>query len=139
MGKALLAYQHDDEIIRVLNGDLVASTGVLDIANTTTLTLMELASGVLSNGTKLTLISYFGGWTAGELFTYNLSTLADDSTFTLGANKWLFNYNDSTGGSNFAADQVGATSFVTLTVIPEPGAQWLGILGAALLLRRRRN
>lgn len=121
-----------------LNGDLVDSTGSLDIAGTTTLTLTELASGVLAVGSKLTLISYFGGWTSGELFTYNASLLADDSTFTLGSNTWKFDYNDISGGSNFTADQSGATSFVTMTVIPEPSAALLGGLGMLALLRRRR-
>jgi hypothetical protein len=68
------------------------------------------------------------------------STLADDSTFTLGANQWLFNYNDTTGGSNFSGNQTGAASFVTMTVIPEPNAAMLvGGLGMLALLRRRRT
>jgi len=122
-----------------LNGDLLASSGLLDIASGTTLSLFDLAAGTLSAGSKLTLISYFGGWTSGELFTYAAATLADDTTFTLGANEWLFNYNDSTGGSNFSSEQNGATSFVTMTVIPEPAAVLLGGLGLLTLLRRRRN
>jgi autotransporter-associated beta strand protein len=125
-----------------LNGDLVDSTGTLDIASGSILTLTQLASGTLTNGSKLTLISYFGGWTSGELFSYNagagLATLADDSTITLGSNQWLFNYNDNSGGSNFSTDQSGATSFVTMTVVPEPAAAALGLLGTVLLLRRRR-
>ncbi len=121
-----------------LNGDLVDSTGTLDIASGAILTLSQVAAGTLSNGSKLTLIDYMGGWTSAELFTYNGTTLNDDSTFTLGANQWFFNYNDSTGGSNFSADQSGATSFVTMTVIPEPASAALGLLGSLLLLRRRR-
>ncbi len=122
-----------------LNGDLVASSGTIDIAGTTTLTLTQLASGTLANGSKITLISYFGGWTSGELFTYNGTTLADDSQITLGSNTWLFNYNDTTGGSNFTSDQSGATSFITMTVVPEPAAAGLGLIGSLLLLRRRRR
>jgi fibronectin-binding autotransporter adhesin len=126
-----------------LNGDLVDSTGTLDIASTTTLTLTQLASGILANGSKLTLISYLGGWTSGELFSYDagagLATLADDSTITLGANQWLFNYNDTSGGLNFSGDQSGATSFVTMTVIPEPASALIGGIGVLFMLRRRRN
>jgi autotransporter-associated beta strand protein len=128
-----------------LNGDLTYSTGTLDITNGvgplgTTLTLTELFTGTLTLGDKLTLISYTGGWTSGELFNYLGSTLADDSTFTLGANQWRFNYNDTTGGSNYSSDQAGAGSFVTITVIPEPNvAALLGGVGVLGLLRRRRS
>jgi autotransporter-associated beta strand protein len=126
-----------------LNGDLTYSTGTLDIVSGvgplgTALTLMELSSGTLAVNDKLTLISYTGGWTSTELFNYLGSTLADDSTFTLGANQWRFNYNDTTGGTNFSGDQAGAVSFVTMTVIPEPRAALLGGLGLLALLRRRR-
>ncbi|MFM2196570.1 MAG: hypothetical protein RLZZ505_2 [Verrucomicrobiota bacterium] len=123
-----------------LNGDLLHSTGSLDIDANATLVLTELVAGTLAVGSKLTLISYIGGWNSGELFSYNGSTLADDSTFILGANQWLFNYNDTSGGSNFTADQAGAISFVTMTAVPEPtAAALLGILGMFALLRRRRS
>lgn len=126
-----------------LAADLTDSTGSLNIAAGAILTLTDLATTTaLLNGTKFTLISYFGGWTSGELFSYDagsgLTTLADNSTFTLGANQWLFDYDDSTGGLNFASDQSGASHFVTMTVIPEPRAALLGCLGVLLILRRRR-
>jgi len=122
-----------------LAGDLTYSTGTLDISVGSILTLTDLAtSTALAYGSKLTLISYFGGWTSGELFTYNAATLNDGSTFTLGANQWRFDYDDLTGGPNFASNQVGAASFVTMTVIPEPRAALLGAIGLLALLRRRR-
>ena len=135
------AYELDSS---TLGGDLTYSTGTLDITNGvgplgTTLTLTELFSGTLALNSKLTLISYTGGWTSGELFNYLGSTLADDSTFTLGANEWLFNYDDTTGGSNFIPNQSGAGTYVTMTVVPEPNvAALLGGLGVLALLRRRR-
>jgi autotransporter-associated beta strand protein len=120
-------------------GDLTYSTGTLDISAGAILTLTDLAtSTALAIGSKFTLISYFGGWTSTELFTYGSNTLADGSTFTLGANDWLFNYDDTSGGLNYNGDQIGASSFVTMTVVPEPNvAALLGGLGV-LLLRRRR-
>lgn len=129
------AYELDSSI---LNGDLANSTGTLDITAGSILTLTELASGTLAINSKLTLINYMGGWVNTELFTYLGSTLNDGDTFTLGSNQWKFDYDDTTGGSNFASDQLGASSFVTMTVVPEPSAVLLGGLGALCLMRRRR-
>jgi autotransporter-associated beta strand protein len=124
-------------------GDLTYSSSTLNIAAGTILTLTDLGgSTVLANGSKLTLISSVGAWNLG-LFSYNagagLATLADDSTFTLGANIWKFDYNDIVAGSNFTGNITGATNYVTLTVIPEPNLSvLLGGLGVLALLRRRR-
>lgn len=120
-------------------GDLTYSSSTLSITNGAILTLDDLAtSTALLDGSKLTLISSIGAWNGG-LFTYLGNTLADDSTFTLGANQWLFNYNDLTGGFNYTGDTTGATSFVTMTVVPEPEAALLGGIGMIILLRRRRH
>lgn len=132
---ATYAYELDSQ---ALNGDLLDSSGTLVIASGSILTLTELASGTLAPGDKLTLISYTGSWNGG-VFDYLGNALADDSTLTLGFNQWTVNYNDLTGGGNFTSDQAGATGFVTLTVVPEPGAALLGGLGALALLRRRRH
>lgn len=129
------AYELDSA---ALNGDLLYSSGMLSLASGSILTLEELTSGTLNMGDKLTLISYTGAWNNG-LFEYLGGTLADDSTFILGSNEWLFNYDDTTGGSNFSGDQSGATGFVTMTVVPESSAALLGGLGMLVLLRRRRS
>jgi fibronectin-binding autotransporter adhesin len=121
-----------------LNGDLLAVSGGLSIAPGAILTLTDLASGTLPIDSKLTLISYTGGWTGGDLFTYQGGVLNDGDTITLGSNQWQFNYDDSVGGINFSPDQVGATNFVTMTVVPEPTVALLGSLGLLALLRRRR-
>ena len=119
----------------VLAGDLVDSTGSLSIASGAGLALAELASGILSVGDKLTLISYNGTWNNGIFTGY-----ADGATFTLGSNTWLMDYNDDTGGGNFSADQSGALGFVTITVVPEPAATLgLALLLSVALLRRRRH
>ncbi len=125
-----------------VSADLTYSTGTLDIAAGAILTLTDLAtSTAVTIGSKITLISYFGGWTSGELFTYLGNTLNDNSTFTLGANIWSFDYDDTTGGPNFSADQATGINarFVTLTAVPESNvAALFGGIGMLALLRRRR-
>ena len=122
----------------VLSGDLLYTTGALNIATTTTLSLSDLLAGTLAMDSKLTLISY-GTWTGG-LFTYNGSTLDNGAKFTLGSNEWLFKYDDTTGGSNFSSDQTGAAGYVTMTVVPEPNVVMVaGSLALMALLRRRRD
>ncbi len=130
------AYELDSS---TLNGDLLDSTGTLDIAPGAILTLTELAFGTLANNSKLTLISYTGGWLNTELFTYLGGTLNNGDIIHLGSNQWQFDYNDNAGGSNHTSDQSGATRFVTMTVVPEPSAALLGALGLLPLLRRRRD
>ena len=50
----------------------------------------------------------------------------------------LFNFNDSTAGANYNSEATGS-SFVTLTVVPEPDvATLVGGLSVVALLRRRR-
>jgi len=129
------AYELDSN---VLGGDLLHATGALSIASGTTLSLVELAAGTLGMDAKLTLISY-GSWDGG-LFTYNGSTLTNNSKFLLGANEWLFRYDDTSGGSNYFSDQAGASGFITMTVVPEPNAAMVvGSLMLISLLRRRRD
>lgn len=108
-------------------GSLSLTTVTLDLAGA------NLSAGTWSPGDKLTLISYTGTPVASGFTGY-----ADDTVYTFGSNNWLFDYNDTLPGNNFAGDATG-TSFITMTVVPEPGAALLGGLGAALMLRRRRR
>ncbi len=123
-----------------LSGDLAFSSAGLSIADgLVALSLSELAAGTLVNDNKLTLISYRDSWNNGRFtFSSNSTSINDDSIITVGANQWMFNYNDTVGGTNYSADQSGANYFVTMTVVPEPSALILSGLGLLLLVRRRR-
>lgn len=124
----------------VLNGDFARVDGNLTIDAAALLTLTDLAAGTVAVGEKLTLINYSGTWNGTSFSGY-----ADGSTFTLGANSWLINYDDITGGSNFSAEAFtpGPSGFVTLTAvsaIPEPGTcVILAAAGLGWLVFRRKN
>jgi fibronectin-binding autotransporter adhesin len=121
-----------------LGGDVLTSSSTLDLnTGTVNLTLNDISAGTLTVGDKLTLISYIGGWSPTELFTYGIGEIADDDTITVGANQFTFDYNDANPGTN-GGIAGGGRSFVTMTVVPEPAAALLGSLGMLALLRRRR-
>ena len=134
------AYEIDRSAAANVAGDLTAVTGNLNLAltNDAILTITDLGgSGTWDIGEELTLISYSGSWNGG-LFTYLGNVLNDDSTFFFSGANWLFNYNDTTAGTNFTGD-LTTPNFVTMTVIPETSTALLSGLGALALLRRRRK
>ncbi|RYD34241.1 MAG: hypothetical protein EOP85_20025, partial [Verrucomicrobiaceae bacterium] len=105
-------------------GDLL-HVADLDILDGATLAVTDLAPAVLPEGTKLTLVSYINGYNGGS-FTYQGNPLPDGSSFTAGPNRWQINYDDTSGGSNFSAQQAGATGRVTITIVPNvsPYSDW---------------
>jgi MYXO-CTERM domain-containing protein len=114
--------------------DLLVANGALSLTNVTLdLSGAALQLGSWLMGDKLTLISY-----TGTPVTSGFAGYGDDSYHLFGSKLWLLNYNDVAPGANFAGEATG-TSFVTMTVVPEPGAALLGGFGALALLRRRRN
>lgn len=136
-GGSTFAYEANSDAAASVAGDLTAVTGdlTIDLSNTASLSLTELGAGSWSMGEKLTLISYSGTWNGG-LFDFG-GTLADDSNITFSGMQWVFNYNDTSSGTNYTGDLTGSR-FVTMTAIPEPAAALLGGFGFLFLLRRRR-
>lgn len=110
--------------------DLVDLDGNLDILSGALLDLGLFGSdAALAPGSKFSLLSYSGAWNSGTFSSYG-----DDSSFFLGLNQFVINYDDTGGGVNGGS----YSNFVTLTVVPEPRAALLAALGLFTLLRRRR-
>lgn len=131
------AFELNNDADPSLAADLVGTGDLtLDPGNAANLTFTELGAGTWGLAEKLTLFSYGGVWNGG-LFKFG-SVVADDSVITVGGTDWLFNYNDTTSGTNFIGDLTG-TAYVTITAVPEPGTvALLGGMAALALLRRRR-
>ena len=104
--------------------DLLAITGNISLAatNNTALSVTDLAAGIY-NGTALPFITYTGTWD-GNLFSVLGTPIADDSTFTVGANTFTLDYNY--GGNSIA-------------LVPEPGSAALLLGGLGMLGFRRRR
>lgn len=111
--------------------DLLVVSGSLSLSGVD-LVVSGADLGTWLPGDKVTLIGYDGTPIASGFLGYN-----DDSDYVFGSNTWRLNYNDTTGGSNYSGEQTG-TSFVTLTMVPEPTAPLLVLLGLAAGWRRRR-
>lgn len=138
-GGSTFAYKMDNDAASTVAGDLTAVTGGLnfDLGTAAILTLADSGTGSWTAGEKLTLASYTGSWNGG-LLKYLGSTIADDSIINFSGIDWIFNYNDTTAGTNFTSDLTGS-NFVTMTAVPETRAALLGALGLLMLLRRRRS
>jgi autotransporter-associated beta strand protein len=115
--------------LMVVNGAL-SLTGVnLDLTNA------NLAAGSWVMGDKLSLINY--GSTG---ITSGFNGYANNTAYAFGSNSWLFKYDDTTGGNNFASEATNA-NFVTLTMVPEPGTFAMLLFGAMYFFavgRKRR-
>ena len=121
---------------QTVTADLLDINGSLTLNGSVTLSLVDLAEigQLLANDTKFTLMSYNGSWNNGTFSGY-----ADDSKFTFAGNQWIINYNDATGGSNYSSEQIGSSSFVTMTVVPEPSSLGLALVAGGFLATRRRR
>jgi autotransporter-associated beta strand protein len=142
LGTGALAFDATSTFVAEINSsmttaDLLHSSGSLGITSGATIDLSDLGSSLVTEGFRLSLISYDGTWNGG-LFSYLGNPLTNGSQVNLGPNSWVFKYNDTLAGANFADDQLGASSFVTLTAIPEPASAILAALASLTLLRRRR-
>lgn len=108
--------------------DLVNVNGSLSLGSAD-LTLTDLGTGTLSPGDTLTLFGYTGTLTG----TFN--GIADLGHFGSAGYDWLIRYADTAPGT---LNGGSGSSFVTLTVIPEPATSLLCGIGLLALFRRRR-
>lgn len=135
-------YEVDSSVAPSDGADLVIADGGLTFTGTVTLALdnLDLSPEPFALGTTFTLINYSGVWNGGFL-TYNSTSLANLSTFEFNSQLWRIEYNATSGGSNFAWEYLAGSSFVNMTVIPEPGtaALLLPAFGAFLWLRKRQQ
>jgi autotransporter-associated beta strand protein len=141
------AYEVDSSLLGSLGvaADLTVASGNLDIGAGAILSFTDIASTVqpfVPTSTVFALINYSGAWNGG-LFTYGGTPLADGSTFTAGSQQWIIDYNSSTGGLNYTSDYLPSSSFVTVTVVPEPTSLALAAFGlagfVAVAVRRRQR
>jgi autotransporter-associated beta strand protein len=118
--------------------DLLSSTGSLSIINGALISITNSTPGTaVPLGTKFTLISYLAGTWNGGTFV----SLPDDSQFTLGANTFAINYNDTSAGSNFGGGAAAGNNYLTLTAVPEASSILFGALacaGVTLFARLRK-
>jgi len=118
--------------------DLDSGTSAIDRLNvnaltlngTVTLALNDLGTSSLNIGDALLFIKTTGVWTGK--FTVNGVTIEDESTtFTVGANTFMLDYNRTIGSD---------TGVALVTVIPEPASAMLAMLSvSAFAIRRRRR
>ncbi|MBA3481854.1 MAG: autotransporter-associated beta strand repeat-containing protein, partial [Pirellulales bacterium] len=133
-------YEVDSTATLTLGADLMKVNGNLTFDTTGTgvsLNIADLAgvSTLLPQGTKFTLFSYAGA-ISGTFAGYS-----DGSTLIAGANAYVINYDDTTGGSNFGGGSYA--NFVTITAVPEVSAFLaVGLVGLSSLgigwLRKKR-
>lgn len=108
--------------------DLLSSTGSLSIVNGALLSITNSTPGTtVPLGTKFTLISYLAGTWNGGTFV----SLPDDSQFTIGANTFAINYNDTSAGSNFGGGSAVGNAYLTLTAVPEASPILFGFVAFA--------
>lgn len=116
---------------------VVTTPGALSLSGAT----LDLSGAALNtwtppwvSWTKITLVAY-----QGAAITSGFTGYSDNTSYLFGSNEWLFDYDDTAAGANFAGDLGSSTRFVTMTLVPEPSAVLLAIAGALPLLGRRRR
>jgi len=121
--------------------DLVNANGNLTIAAGALASITDIAGvpSILPGGTKFTLISYAGTWNNGVF-----AGKADDSTFTIGLNQFVIDYNGLSAGSVNGGLYTNAVTLTTVVAaIPEASAFLCGVAATGVCLvgqlRRRRQ
>jgi autotransporter-associated beta strand protein len=128
---ANFTYQIDSSASLVAAADLVNGTGSLSLAGAT-LNISDIAgaSMVLPSGTKFTLIRYQGAWNGATFNSY-----VDGGLVAVGANQFVIDYNDTTGGVNFGGGTSSGTylTITSITAVPEASTVFFGCVVCGLL------
>lgn len=94
----------------LLTADLLNTAGGLNIDSNVGLSLTNLFSGQVPRDTKLTLISYDGGWNGGLFTGY-----ANNSHFSYGGNEFDLRYDDTPAGSTNGGEYAHAVTLKATT------------------------
>lgn len=90
------------------------------------LTIADLGSTALPDGTSFTLLTYTGNWD-GQLFAWSGVPVLDNGIFTVGPNLFRMDYGDA------------STKSFSIVAIPEPATFLVFGVAAGLLAARRRR
>jgi autotransporter-associated beta strand protein len=102
-----------------VESDTINVLGNLTLSGAPTITFTELDDlPPLDLNEVLTLVTYGGGWNAGDLFTYAGNPLADDSEIVIANQVFLFNYNGGTGGNQITLTNVSNVAPTDIAVTP---------------------
>ena len=134
-GGSAYAIELDSSAPLSLAADIAIVSGGLNLNGAVTLTLNDIAASpvAFALGTTFSLVNYNGAWNGG-LFTYDGTELTNGAVFDAGLNTWEILYDDTTGGENFSGEYLPDSTYVNISIVPEPSTCALFLLGGAASL-----
>ena len=123
-----------------LAADIAIVLGGLNLNGAVALTLNDIAASpvAFALGTTFSLVNYSGAWDFGR-FSYDSTELTNGAVFDAGLNTWEILYYDTTGGENFSGEYLPDSSYVNISIVPEPSTCMLLLMGAGALYGCKRR